>query len=121
MTRTRREGFHSVTPRLICDDPKGLVTFLRRVFDATGELPEEAPAEMHVGDSIIMVSGSGPRAATRSLLHVYVDDADTTFHRALDAGAACVEEPAEMPWGDRRAMVTDPYGNDWQIATYNER
>jgi PhnB protein len=117
MPRAIREGFHAVTPRLVCDDPKGLVAFLKRVFDANGELPEAAPAEMQIGDSIVMVSGSGPRAATRGFLHVYVDDVDTTFRVALDAGATCIEEPAEMPWGDRRAMVTDPYGNDWQIAT----
>ncbi|HEY1975130.1 MAG TPA: VOC family protein [Candidatus Baltobacteraceae bacterium] len=114
------EGFHSVTPRLVCDDPQGLVTFLQRVFDATGELPEDKPAHVQIGDSIVMVSGSGPRAATHSVFHVYVDDVDATFRRALDAGAACVEEPAEMPWGDRRAIVTDGFGNDWQIATYGD-
>jgi len=112
-----RKGFHSVTPRLVCDDPLGLVTFLQRVFDATGELPEDSPAEMEIGDSIVMVSRTGPRAATNSFLYVYVDDVDATFRRALDAGATCIEEPAEMPWGDRRAMVADPYGNDWQIAS----
>lgn len=115
-----REGFHSVTPRLICDDPRGLVTFLQRVFAGTGELPEDAPAHVQIGDSIVMVSGSGPREHTRSLFYVYVDDVDATFRRALDAGATCVEDPALMPWGDRRAIVADPYGNDWQIATYAE-
>jgi uncharacterized glyoxalase superfamily protein PhnB len=73
---------------------------------------------MRIGDSIVMVSGTGPREATPSLLHLYVDDADATFRRALQAGAICLEEPADMPYGDRRAMVQDPCGNDWQIATY---
>lgn len=116
-----REGFHSVTPRLVCDDPQGLVTFLQRVFGATGELPEDAPAHVQIGDSIVMVSdGAGVRAATRSFFYVYVDDVDATYRRAIDAGATTVEEPAEMPWGDRRAMVADPYGNDWQIAAFGE-
>lgn len=116
-----RDGFQSVTSRLVCDDPKGLVEFLKQVFGAKGELPEGKPAEMQIGDSIVMVSdGGGLRAATRSLFYVYVDDVDATYRRALDAGATRVEEPAEMPWGDRRAMVTDPYGNDWQIAAYGE-
>jgi uncharacterized glyoxalase superfamily protein PhnB len=108
---------HSVTPRLFCDDPKGLVEFLRRAFDATGEFSETRPAEMTIGDSIVMVSASGPRAATQSCFYLYVDDVDATFRRALDAGAKCVEEPGEMPWGDRRGIVSDRFGNDWQIAT----
>jgi uncharacterized glyoxalase superfamily protein PhnB len=108
---------HSVTPRLFCDDPQGLVEFLRHVFAASGDLPEGRPAEMQIGDSMVMVSATGPRAATRACLYVYVDDVGAAFGRALDAGATCVEEPAETPWGDRRAIVTDPYGNDWQIAS----
>jgi uncharacterized glyoxalase superfamily protein PhnB len=41
-----------------------------------------------------------------------------TYRRALDAGAQSLEEPRDVPYGERRAMVKDPYGNIWQIATY---
>ncbi|MBV8155310.1 MAG: VOC family protein [Candidatus Eremiobacteraeota bacterium] len=109
-------GFHSVTPRLFCSDPQGLVAFLKHVFDAAGEYEEGRPAEMTIGDSIVMVSGTEARAATHSCLYVYVDDVDATYRRAIGAGATGLEEPAEMPWGDRRAIVADPYGTDWQIA-----
>ena len=27
-----------------------------------------------------------------------------------------MEVPTEMPYGDRRAMIADPWGNRWQIA-----
>jgi PhnB protein len=47
---------------------------------------------------------------------VYVDDADTTYQRALAAGAVSVEKPWDMPYGDRRAMVRDAFGNLFQIA-----
>jgi len=112
------EGWHTVTPRLIAEDPATLVDFLKRAFDASGELTPNAPAVMRIGDSIVMVSGAGPREASASLIHLYVDNADATFQKALQAGAICLEEPADMPYGDRRAMVRDPSGNDWQIATY---
>jgi uncharacterized glyoxalase superfamily protein PhnB len=47
---------------------------------------------------------------------VYVDDADDTFQRAVDAGPQVLEEPLDTPYGDRRAMVRDPFGNILQIA-----
>jgi PhnB protein len=49
-------------------------------------------------------------------LYVYVDDTDVTYRRALDAGALSMEEPLDTPYGDRRAMVRDPFGNIFQIA-----
>ncbi len=118
MAASLPDGWHTVTPRLIARDPATLVDFLKRAFGASGEFAANAPTLMRIGDSIVMVSGAGPRDAMPSLLHLYVDDADATFRRALEAGAICIEEPADMPYGDRRAMVQDPCGNDWQIATY---
>ena len=72
---------------------------------------------MKIGDSLVMVSGAGPRPATAAFLYLYVDDADAIYERAVKAGARPVEVPADMPYGDRRAMVEDPSGNVWQIAT----
>jgi uncharacterized glyoxalase superfamily protein PhnB len=112
----RPEGWHSVTPRLVVEDPAGLVAFLRRAFDATGEFADDRPSEILIGDSIVMVSGVGVRGAMPAFLYVYLDDVDGAFARALAAGAAVVEEPRDVPYGDRRAMVEDPFGNLWQIA-----
>jgi uncharacterized glyoxalase superfamily protein PhnB len=67
---------------------------------------------------MVMVSGVGPRDPMPAFLYLYVDDVDATYQRALEAGAVCLEEPADMPYGDRRGMVRDPCGNDWQIATH---
>ncbi len=76
------------------------------------------PSILRIGDSNIMISEAGARDPKPGFFYLYVDDVDATFKRALEAGAECLEEPAEMPYGDRRAMVQDPCGNDWQIATY---
>jgi len=75
------------------------------------------PSVMKIGDSLVMVSGVGARDATPGFLYLYVDDADATYQRALEAGAVSIEEPGDMPYGDRRGMVEDPFGNIWQIAT----
>jgi len=112
------EGWHSLTPRIVTDDPGRLVEFLRGVFGATGELPADRPAVIRIGDSNLMISGSGPRPPTPAFLYVYVDDADACYHRALAAGARPLEAPLDTPYGDRRAMVEDRWGNVWQIATY---
>jgi PhnB protein len=47
-----------------------------------------------------------------------VKDADATYRSAIVAGATSLEAPDDMPYGDRRAMVRDPGGNVWQIATH---
>ncbi len=112
------EGWHSVTPRLVVHDPARLVEFLKEAFGANGELLTSAPSLMRIGDSIVMVSGVGPRDPTAAFLYLYVDDVDATYQRALEAGAVSMEEPNDVPYGDRRAMVKDPCGNDWQIATH---
>jgi PhnB protein len=56
-----------------------------------------------------------------TFLYVYVPDADSTYGRAIAAGAEALEAPADMFYGDRRATVRDPWGNIWQIATYGGR
>jgi PhnB protein len=112
------DGWHSVTPRLVVQDPTVLVDFLKNTFDARGDYAVDRPSLMRIGDSIVMVSGVGPRKAMPAFLYVYVDDVDATYRRALRAGGVCIEAPIDVSYGDRRAMVKDPCGNEWQIATY---
>jgi uncharacterized glyoxalase superfamily protein PhnB len=108
--------YRSVTPRIVTDDVEGLVALLRTVFDADGEIVVGRPVDVHIGDSIIMVSGAGERDAFPAFLYLYVDDADATYQRALAAGATSLEAPLDTPYGDRRAMVRDPWGDVFQIA-----
>ncbi len=63
-----------------------------------------------------MVAEAGERDLFAAFLYVYVDDADITYERAVAAGASTIETPIETPYGDRRAMVVDPFGNVFQIA-----
>lgn len=118
MARWIPDGWHSVTPRLVADDPARLVDFLKQAFGASGEFSTSAPAQMKIGDSIVMVSGAGPRDVMSSFLYLYIENADATYERAIMAGAVSIEAPMDTPYGDRRAMIEDPCGNHWQIATY---
>ena len=122
MNTFKPDGRRTVIPRVITDDVAGLVGFLKIVFGAIGELQSGAPTEMRIGDSVVMISdGGGAREAMPAFLYVYVENADETYQRAIAAGAQSIERPADMPYGDRRAMVRDSWGTVWQIATYRGR
>ncbi|WP_322085075.1 VOC family protein [Burkholderia sp. BCC1999] len=112
-------GWHTVTPRIVVPDPENLVEFIRTVFDACGEFRAGLPAEIRIGDSVVMISGGdGLRDPMPAFLYVYVEDTDAIHRRAIAARAVSLEAPTDMPYGDKRAMVKDPWGNIWQIATH---
>jgi len=119
MSQFQPDGRHTVTPRIIVRDPENLITFVKQVFHARGEFRPGLPAEIRIGDSVVMISdGGGLRDTAPAFLYVYVEDADSTYSRAMAANAVSIEEPADMPYGDRRATVKDQWGNTWQIATH---
>jgi hypothetical protein len=76
-------GWNTVTPRVIAVDAQPLVEFVKKVFGATGDYHPQAPAELKLGDSIIMISDAGVRAPTSACLYVYVADTDATWRAQL--------------------------------------
>ena len=111
-------GWPALIPRISVDDPEALVTFVKDVFGATGDFNSQRPSELRIGQSMLMVGPTIDRDPMPAFLYIYVQDTDAIFRRALDRGAKPIEEPQDMPYGDRRAMVRDPWGNAWQIATH---
>ena len=111
------EGWNTITPRIVVQDAKGLVEFLRQVFDATGDYVESRPSVIRIGDSLLMISEAGIRSKMTAFLYIYVHNTDSVYQRAVDAGVRTLEEPVNTPYGDRRCMVEDRWGNTWQIAT----
>jgi PhnB protein len=78
-------------------------------------------AEVKIGDSIVMMGEArGDCKPMPGSLYVYVNDADATYRRALQAGATSMMEPGDQFYGDRTAGVKDPSGNQWTIATHRE-
>src|SRR4029434_745681 len=85
------------------------------------EFHPERPSEIWIGDSLIMVGSTTQREAMHAFLYVYVEDTDAVLSLAVARGAESLEEPRDTPYGDPRAMIRDPWGNTWQIATHGGR
>jgi uncharacterized glyoxalase superfamily protein PhnB len=116
MTAVAPPGWHSVTPRIVAHDARGLVAFIADVFGAAGEYDPAAPSIVTIGDSKIMISEAGERDPNSAFLYVYVADPDSAYRRALAQGASSIEAPFDTHYGDRRCMIEDRWGNAWQIA-----
>jgi PhnB protein len=111
------------------------IEFYKKAFGAEDLHRTAAPdgrllhAEMQVGDSRLMLSDEFPEMGSQSPLALggspvtiwmYVPDVDEAFKQAVDAGVTVRMPLADMFWGDRLAMVTDPYGHVWALATHKE-
>jgi len=121
------DGYNTVTPYLMVPDAAKFVDFMSTVFGAKTVEKMVRPdgrlghTEIRIGDSMIMLSdASDQHAATPVMLHVYVDDVDATFDRAIRAGATAVSKPAVQFYGDRSGGVKEPCGNTIWIATHVE-
>ncbi len=117
-------GYSTVSPYLIVNDAQKVVDFLQSVFNATEMRRFDRPdgsikhLEVKIEDSIIMIGEAmGDGSANTTHLHVYVQDVDATYKRALIAGGASLQEPSQQDDPDRRAGVTGPGGNSWWFAT----
>jgi len=129
------EGFRSLTPNLVTDNATGAIDFYKKVFGATELVRMPGPggkvmhAELLIGDSKLFINDTmnpdGMRAADHSrtnpmYLHIYVENVDDTFKRALAAGSVEQMPVQDMFWGDRYGKLADPFGQQWGIATHKE-
>lgn len=87
-------GHHAVTPRIIVRGAEALVAFVKEVFAATGEYRSGIPAELYVGDSVLMISEACVREAMPACLYVCVENADTVWSRAVKGGRG----PSRLRW-----------------------
>jgi PhnB protein len=124
-TTTAREGFTTVTPYVSARDAT-FTTFVTQAFGAVEIEKTEGPRGVHrelrIGDSMIMVGESteeGGVPVRPAAFHIYVEDVDATYERALAAGATSLgafAEPADRPYGERSGFVKDALGNYWYIG-----
>ena len=54
-------------------------------------------------------------SSTSWRVHVYVEDVDATYHRALAHGATSVQPPIKKDDPDKRGGVKDAGGTPWWI------
>lgn len=129
------DGMHSITPHLVCDGAADAIEFYKKAFNAIelARLPDPGGKLMHamlqIGDSVIMLNDEytdwgvlGPKTIGGSpiTIHLYVNDVDSAFAQAVDAGATVKMPVADMFWGDRYGVVVDPFGHNWSLATHKQ-
>lgn len=128
----RPEGFHTVTPQLTLSNAAQGIEWYKKALGAQELNRSAGPdgrimhAELRIGDSHLFVNdvmmGKGPKefGGSPAGFWIYVDNSDTLFKRAVDAGGK-VQMPLENQfWGDRAGAITDPDGYTWWIATRKE-
>ncbi len=127
------DGYHAVTPYLICRGADKAIEFYTRAFGATELYRMPGPdarimhAELQVGDSRVMLADETEEfksplsvgGASVSMM-LYVNDVDATFRRALDAGATALRDVKNQFYGDRSGTLADPFGHVWTIGTHVE-
>lgn len=128
------DGYHSVTPYLIIQGAAAAIEFYKKAFGATELFRMEhegkiGHAEIKIGDSPIMLADEhpemghvGPKTLGGSPvgIMIYVDDVDTVFNQAIEAGGEQVKPLQDQFYGDRSGMLTDPFGHVWTVATHKE-
>lgn len=127
------DGMHTVTPHLIIEGAAKALDFYAVAFGAEelSRLPAPDGKIMHasfrIGTSVIFAAdafpqwgSNGPLAlkGTTVTVHLYVEDCDAAFARAVAAGCTVRMPLSDMFWGDRYGLVVDPFGHAWSIATH---
>ena len=130
------DGYHTLTPHLVVKDASNAIEFYKKAFGAKEIRRVPGPdgkslihAELQVGDSRLLLVDEFPEMNCRGpksiggspvTIHMFVDDVDAAFDKAVEAGAEVTMPLADMFWGDRYGILTDPFGHSWSIATHQE-
>jgi PhnB protein len=120
----QRPGLTAITPYIIVRPAAQFMEFLKNVFNGIERMRMPTPsgaimhAEMEIGNGAIEVSDGNEQYPTApAAIHLYVDDPDATYARALRAESTSFYAPTDdHPSGDRWGAVKDPFGNHWYIA-----
>ena len=127
------DGMRTVTPQLVCAGAADAIEFYKKAFGAVelGRVPGPNGKLMHamirIGDSAVMLVDEfpdwgtfGPKSLKGSpvTIHLYVEDVNASFERAVGSGAKVKMPLEDMFWGDRYGVLEDPFGHYWSMATH---
>jgi PhnB protein len=127
------EGFHTLTPHLTVRDADKALEFYKTALGAevlgVARMPDGKVihASLRIGDSMLMLNDEFPEmgglsplsvGGTGVTIHIYTDNVDEAFNRAVAAGAQVAMPLMDQFWGDRYGMISDPFGHKWSIATH---
>jgi PhnB protein len=129
------DGFHTVTAALTVKNAAKAIDFYKKALGAQELMRMPSPdgkighAELKIGDTIIFLSDELPNMGNKSpqtlggttaSLYLYVQDVDSAFQKAVDAGGKTTMPVTDMFWGDRYGQFVDPFGHMWGISTHKE-
>jgi PhnB protein len=135
MVKPIPDEYPQVMPYLIVDGATSAIEFYESVLGATERMRMSGPdgrighAELQIGESVIMLADENPEMGARGpkaiggspvTVHVYVEDSDSAFKRAIDAGAKSLRPIEDQFYGDRSGQFEDPFGHKWNVATHVE-
>ena len=124
------DGYPRVIPYLYIDGAAGALDWYKDVFGANERMRMGGPdgkvghAELEFGDSVVMVADEWDEGDAKSpktyggspvCVCVYVEDVDTIFKKAVDAGATVKQDLETKFYGDRAGMFEDPFGHVWNV------
>jgi PhnB protein len=127
-----QESTPAVMPYLGVKDAAAAIEFYKQAFGAVEREPFPAAdgtvahAGIEIGGSMVMLAEENPDwgnvsptslGGTTVRLHLYVDDVDAVFARALALGAVERIPVADQFYGDRSGRLEDPFGHQWILAT----
>jgi PhnB protein len=129
------DGYPRVTPYLHVDGAAAAIDFYTSVLGAKERMRMPGPdgklghAELELGNAVVMLADEYPDMDVRGptsiggtpvTLHVYVEDVDDVFARAVAAGAKPLRPVENQFYGDRSGQFEDPWGHRWNVASHVE-
>lgn len=131
------EGREGLIPHLVCIPCSAAIAFYKQAFGAQEPMPPFTMPDGRIRHAALMIDGhplflvdeleglgpadihsEGIEQKPVMIIHRYVVDVDAAVQRAVDAGATVVSPPTDMFWGDRYAVVKDPFNHHWSLATH---
>ncbi|MGJ5820028.1 VOC family protein [Paludibaculum fermentans] len=122
---------HSVQPYLRLRRAAEAIDFYRQAFGAEEIMRLTEPggrighAEIRIGPAVLFLADEYPELGIRGpeslggatiAMHLSVDAVDAVVERASQAGAAITRPPKDEFYGQRTAVVRDPFGHEWMLA-----
>jgi PhnB protein len=128
-------GMYTLTPHIVVTDMSRAIDFYESAFDGKrldiihDVHGKPITGSIKIGDSVLLLSEHLPRRRCQSpehlggqsaIIHIYTDDVDAFWSRALAAGAKECLALNDVFWGERYGQLADPFGHLWSVSSRKE-
>jgi PhnB protein len=130
---TAPAGMHTITPHIVVRDAAAASDWYQRALGASEQTRLTLPSgklmyvELRFGDSPVMAADEFPEfgivsplaiGGTAVVLHLFTNEVDRAWQRAVEAGAEVLQPLQDQFWGDRQGQFLDPFGHKWNLAQH---